>query len=266
MNSVKLMDAIGSINDKYIEKFVYFKSAKRNVVVKRILPVVACLAIVVCLIPLAGQLVSQRTHDTEYKEFPACDYNGYIYSVIDGEWANKKYNLPLTIDNSLLGDEIGNCVMQEDTTKGTVYECTATCGTWLLVGKFDSDYNYMVFGGSSTPLTVNKLYEIYGLTGEQLDVYVDIRKLPAESAAKVVNLFKTTETLSYNEFQHRFFDGKSEEEQVKIGNKLADDWKEIVVCGENTGKLVFGYYQSIGFAYVANSYFELPNELNELLQ
>jgi len=75
-------------------------------------------------------------------------------------------------------------------------------------------------------------------------------------------LLKST-ALSGQEFENVLFKGKTEEEQQVIRNNMKS--VEIVVYGESADTLVIDYYPSIGYAYSANTYYEITSELKNLL-
>lgn len=268
MNAEKLMRAIGGISDRHIEEFAVVKavSSTKNKWLK-IVSIAACFAIIVGIANIALNFIDSPTID-EAPEVQACIVGDEYYELIEDRKHIESRGLSQEIKANMLGNYIGSCRLESDGRVGKAYDYLGYGGDSVLILELENQYFYLFFCNPmniDVAISMPELMSKYGLRENITNITVEGKAFATDGNGIDIadELLKAT-ALSGQEFDDAVFKGKTEEEQQAIRNNMKS--VEIVVYGESADTLVIDYYPSIGYAYSANTYYEITSELKSLLE
>ena len=208
-------------------------------------------------------------------------FSGAMYSIIgtDDKDLLAKYDLPETIDESVIGRYVGDSDKTEGEPNASFYiynrqlppgvsDTTVVrpqCA--LYVVKTDEGYGYAIFGNfvqfdTDTHQEASELFAAYGIQCKD-----DIAKIvadgktydDAETIEKFYNALLAAQPFGNDGFQARVFGGLTEAQQQTLSREMADCAVEISLY--TTRGLVthdIFYHPNIGYVYWACNYYQLP--------
>lgn len=226
----------------------------------------ACFAILFGVIYIAANYNSRPSID-KADVVQACIIGDEYYELILDDELLKERGLSRKITTDMIGDYIGSCRLESDRRMGKAYDYLGYKGDSVLILELESQYFYLFYCNpmnSDVTLSMAELMSRYGLTEDNItNITVDGKAFAADEGGINIadELLKST-ALSGQEFEDAVFKGKTEEEQqaMRDGMKSA----KIVVHGNSADTLVIDCYPSIGYAFSANTCFELTPELKNL--
>ena len=267
MNAIKLMNAIGSISDRYVEeaamvKPIFFK----KVLWLKIVSIAACFTVMIGTASVILKNFESPTIDTT-PEIQACVVEDDYYELIDDKETLKARGLPQEITSDSIGDYYGICVFESDGRVGKAYDYLGYEGDSILILEIESKYYYLFFCNpidNKTVMPMSELQDRYGLKDNITSISVNGQIIASGTECKSIaeELLKA-DALSSDEFNNSIFNGKTEKEQQNIINKMKS--VKIVIHGDNADTLVLDYYPSLGYAYNSNTYYKFTTELINLL-
>lgn len=266
MNAEGLMRAIGGISDRHIEEFAVVKpvSSTKSTWLK-IVSIAACFAIIVGIANIALNFIDRPTID-EAPEVQACIVGDEYYELIKDEKYIESRGLPQEITANMLGDYIGSCRLESDGRVGKAYDYLGYSGDSVLILELENQYFYLFFCNPmniDVVISMPDLLDRYGLKDNITSISID-GKLLAVNLESILDELTKANALTGNEFDDAVFKGKTEEEQQTIRKNMKP--VEIVISGNSADVLVIDYYPSLGYAYCANTYYEITSEFKNLLE
>ncbi len=266
MNAEGLMRAIGGISDRHIEEFAVVKpvSSTKSTWLK-IVSIAACFAIIVGIANIALNFIDRPTID-EAPEVQACIVGDEYYELIKDEKYIESRGLPQEITANMLGDYIGSCRLESDGRVGKAYDYLGYSGDSVLILELENQYFYLFFCNPmniDVVISMPDLLDRYGLKDNITSISID-GKLLVVNLESILDELTKANALTGNEFDDAVFKGKTEEEQQTIRKNLKP--VEIVISGNSADVLVIDYYPSLGYAYCANTYYEITSEFKNLLE
>ncbi len=266
MNSEGLMRAIGGISDRHIEEFAVVKpvSSTKSTWLK-IVSIAACFAIIVGIANIALNFIDRPTID-EAPEVQACIVGDEYYELIKDEKYIESRGLPQEITANMLGDYIGSCRLESDGRVGKAYDYLGYSGDSVLILELENQYFYLFFCNPmniDVVISMPDLLDRYGLKDNITSISID-GKLLVVNLESILDELTKANALTGNEFDDAVFKGKTEEEQQTIRKNMKP--VEIVISGNSADVLVIDYYPSLGYAYCANTYYEITSEFKNLLE
>lgn len=267
MNAEMLMNAIGGISDRHIEKYAVIKTvglAKSTL--KKLTIVAACFLLVIGISNLVKSSVQHSDIDT-VPDIDVCIVGDNYYEIVSDKNIISSRKLPSTITNDMIGDYIGECMLEESGKAAKTYEYLGLKGDSILIVELESRYYYLFFCNpcdSDTAMSMQKLLCKYGLTDNITSISINGKTLSPTSA--IAKALSEATAVTGNDFNDLVFGGKNEEEQQAIDKKLAKEHVTIVVRGNMSDTLVIDYYPSIGYGFSANTYYKFSNELINYLK
>lgn len=266
MNTEGLMRAIGGISDRHIEEFAVVKpvSSTKSTWLK-IVSIAACFAIIVGIANIALNFIDRPTID-EAPEVQACIVGDEYYELIKDEKYIESRGLPQEITANMLGDYIGSCRLESDGRVGKAYDYLGYSGDSVLILELENQYFYLFFCNPmniDVVISMPDLLDRYGLKDNITSISID-GKLLVVNLESILDELTKANALTGNEFDDAVFKGKTEEEQQTIRKNMKP--VEIVISGNSADVLVIDYYPSLGYAYCANTYYEITSEFKNLLE
>lgn len=266
MNAEGLMRAIGGISDRHIEEFAVVKpvSSTKSTWLK-IVSIAACFAIIVGIANIALNFIDRPTID-EAPEVQACIVGDEYYELIKDEKYIETRGLPQEITANMLGDYIGSCRLESDGRVGKAYDYLGYSGDSVLILELENQYFYLFFCNPmniDVVISMPDLLDRYGLKDNITSISID-GKLLVVNLESILDELTKANALTGNEFDDAVFKGKTEEEQQTIRKNMKP--VEIVISGNSADVLVIDYYPSLGYAYCANTYYEITSEFKNLLE
>lgn len=266
MNVEGLMRAIGGISDRHIEEFAVVKpvSSTKSTWLK-IVSIAACFAIIVGIANIALNFIDRPTID-EAPEVQACIVGDEYYELIKDEKYIESRGLPQEITANMLGDYIGSCRLESDGRVGKAYDYLGYSGDSVLILELENQYFYLFFCNPmniDVVISMPDLLDRYGLKDNITSISID-GKLLVVNLESILDELTKANALTGNEFDDAVFKGKTEEEQQTIRKNMKP--VEIVISGNSADVLVIDYYPSLGYAYCANTYYEITSEFKNLLE
>ncbi|NLL35033.1 MAG: hypothetical protein GX257_06985 [Clostridiales bacterium] len=266
MNAKGLMRAIGGISDRHIEEFAVVKpvSSTKSTWLK-IVSIAACFAIIVGIANIALNFIDRPTID-EAPEVQACIVGDEYYELIKDEKYIESRGLPQEITANMLGDYIGSCRLESDGRVGKAYDYLGYSGDSVLILELENQYFYLFFCNPmniDVVISMPDLLDRYGLKDNITSISID-GKLLVVNLESILDELTKANALTGNEFDDAVFKGKTEEEQQTIRKNMKP--VEIVISGNSADVLVIDYYPSLGYAYCANTYYEITSEFKNLLE
>lgn len=266
MNAEGLMRAIGGISDRHIEEFAVVKpvSSTKSTWLK-IVSIAACFAIIVGIANIALNFIDRPTID-EAPEVQACIVGDEYYELIKDEKYIESRGLPQEITANMLGDYIGSCRLESDGRVGKAYDYLGYSGDSVLILELENQYFYLFFCNPmniDVVISMPDLLDRYGLKDNITSISID-GKLLVVNLESILDELTKANALTGNEFDDAVFKGKTEEEQQTIRKNMKP--VEIVISGNSADVLVIDYYPSLGYAYCANTYYEITSEFKNLLE
>ena len=266
MNAEGLMRAIGGISDRHIEEFAVVKPVSSTKITwLKIVSIAACFAIIVGIANIALNFIDRPTID-EAPEVQACIVCDEYYELIKDEKYIESRGLPQEITANMLGDYIGSCRLESDGRVGKAYDYLGYSGDSVLILELENQYFYLFFCNPmniDVVISMPDLLDRYGLKDNITSISID-GKLLAVNLESILDELTKANTLTGNEFDDAVFKGKTEEEQQTIRKNMKP--VEIVISGNSADVLVIDYYPSLGYAYCANTYYEITSEFKNLLE
>lgn len=266
MNAEGLMRAIGGISDRHIEEFAVVKPVSSTKITwLKIVSIAACFAIIVGIANIALNFIDRPTID-EAPEVQACIVGDEYYELIKDEKYIESRGLPQEITANMLGDYIGSCRLESDGRVGKAYDYLGYSGDSVLILELENQYFYLFFCNPiniDVVISMPDLLDRYGLKDNITSISID-GKLLAVNLESILDELTKANALTGNEFDDAVFKGKTEEEQQTIRKNLKP--VEIVISGNSADVLVIDYYPSLGYAYCANTYYEITSEFKNLLE
>lgn len=266
MNTEGLMRAIGGISDRHIEEFAVVKpvSSTKSTWLK-IVSIAACFAIIVGIANIALNFIDRPIID-EAPEVQACIVGDEYYELIKDEKYIESRGLPQEITANMLGDYIGSCRLESDGRVGKAYDYLGYSGDSVLILELENQYFYLFFCNPmniDVVISMPDLLDRYGLKDNITSISID-GKLLVVNLESILDELTKANALTGNEFDDAVFKGKTEEEQQTIRKNMKP--VEIVISGNSADVLVIDYYPSLGYAYCANTYYEITSEFKNLLE
>lgn len=266
MNAEGLMRAIGGISDRHIEEFAVVKPVSSTKITwLKIVSIAACFAIIVGIANIALNFIDRPTID-EAPEVQACIVGDEYYELIKDEKYIESRGLPQEITANMLGDYIGSCRLESDGRVGKAYDYLGYSGDSVLILELENQYFYLFFCNPmniDVVISMPDLLDRYGLKDNITSISID-GKLLAVNLESILDELTKANALTGNEFDDAVFKGKTEEEQQTIRKNMKP--VEIVISGNSADVLVIDYYPSLGYAYCANTYYEITSEFKNLLE
>lgn len=266
MNAEGLMRAIGGISDRHIEDFAVVKPVSSTKITwLKIVSIAACFAIIVGIANIALNFIDRPTID-EAPEVQACIVGDEYYELIKDEKYIESRGLPQEITANMLGDYIGSCRLESDGRVGKAYDYLGYSGDSVLILELENQYFYLFFCNPmniDVVISMPDLLDRYGLKDNITSISID-GKLLAVNLESILDELTKANALTGNEFDDAVFKGKTEEEQQTIRKNMKP--VEIVISGNSADVLVIDYYPSLGYAYCANTYYEITSEFKNLLE
>lgn len=266
MNAEGLMRAIGGISDRHIEEFAVVKPVSSTKITwLKIVSIAACFAIIVGIANIALNFIDRPTID-EAPEVQACIVGDEYYELIKDEKYIESRGLPQEITANMLGDYIGSCRLESDGRVGKAYDYLGYSGDSVLILELENQYFYLFFCNPmniDVVISMPDLLDRYGLKDNITSISID-GKLLAVNLESILDELTKANALTGNEFDDAVFKGKTEEEQLTIRKNMKP--VEIVISGNSADVLVIDYYPSLGYAYCANTYYEITSEFKNLLE
>lgn len=266
MNAEGLMRAIGGISDRHIEEFAVVKPVSSTKITwLKIVSIAACFAIIVGIANIALNFIDRPTID-EAPEVQACIVGDEYYELIKDEKYIESRGLPQEITANMLGDYIGSCRLESDGRVGKAYDYLGYSGDSVLILELENQYFYLFFCNPmniDVVISMPDLLDRYGLKDNITSISID-GKLLVVNLESILDELTKANALTGNEFDDAVFKGKTEEEQQTIRKNLKP--VEIVISGNSADVLVIDYYPSLGYAYCANTYYEITSEFKNLLE
>lgn len=266
MNAEGLMRAIGGISDRHIEEFAVVKPVSSTKITwLKIVSIAACFAIIVGIANIALNFIDRPTID-EAPEVQACIVGDEYYELIKDEKYIESRGLPQEITANMLGDYIGSCRLESDGRVGKAYDYLGYSGDSVLILELENQYFYLFFCNPmniDVVISMPDLLDRYGLKDNITSISID-GKLLAVNLESILDELTKANALTGNEFDDAVFKGKTEEEQQTIRKNMKP--VEIIISGNSADVLVIDYYPSLGYAYCANTYYEITSEFKNLLE
>lgn len=266
MNAEGLMRAIGGISDRHIEEFAVVKPVSSiKITWLKIVSIAACFAIIVGIANIALNFIDRPTID-EAPEVQACIVGDEYYELIKDEKYIESRGLPQEITANMLGDYIGSCRLESDGRVGKAYDYLGYSGDSVLILELENQYFYLFFCNPmniDVVISMPDLLDRYGLKDNITGISID-GKFLAVNLESILDELTKANALTGNEFDDAVFKGKTEEEQQTIRKNMKP--VEIVISGNSADVLVIDYYPSLGYAYCANTYYEITSEFKNLLE
>lgn len=266
MNAEGLMRAIGGISDRHIEEFAVVKPVSSTKITwLKIVSIAACFAIIVGIANIALNFIDRPTID-EAPEVQACIVGDEYYELIKDEKYIESRGLPQEITANMLGDYIGSCRLESDGRVGKAYDYLGYSGDSVLILELENQYFYLFFCNPmniDVVISMPDLLDRYGLKDNITSISID-GKLLAVNLESILDELTKANALTGNEFDDAVFKGKTEEEQQTIRKNMKP--VKIVISGNSADVLVIDYYPSLGYAYCANTYYEITSEFKNLLE
>ena len=266
MNAEGLMRAIGGISDRHIEEFAVVKPVSSTKITwLKIVSIAACFAIIVGIANIALNFIDRPTID-EAPEVQACIVGDEYYELIKDEKYIETRGLPQEITANMLGDYIGSCRLESDGRVGKAYDYLGYSGDSVLILELENQYFYLFFCNPmniDVVISMPDLLDRYGLKDNITSISID-GKLLVVNLESILDELTKANALTGNEFDDAVFKGKTEEEQQTIRKNMKP--VEIVISGNSADVLVIDYYPSLGYAYCANTYYEITSEFKNLLE
>ncbi len=279
MKADKLFELLANIDDAHIIAAQKTKPTSRKV---------AFVAAAVCLCTFAAMFLPafnrKGSHDGLHDDAPpenAVTFNGAMYSIIgtDDKDLLAEFNLPYTIDKSVIGRHVGNGNGDETKPAAAFYlfnrplppggsdTTVVRPQRAVYVVKTDDGYGYAIFGNfvpfdTDTHQEARELFAVYGVQCKDdiLKIVADGKTYDdANTITKFYNCLLNSQPFGNDGFQSRVFGGLTEKEQQKLSREMADCAVEISLY--TTHGLVthdIFYHPNIGYIYWACNYYQLP--------
>lgn len=267
MNAEMLMDAIGGISDRHVEKYAVIRTVG---LVKSTLKKLAISAACLLLIIGVSNLIKSRVQHSDIDTVPSidvCIVGDDYYEIVSDKNVISSRKLPSAITSDMIGTYIGECLLEKSGKTAKTYEYLGLKGDSILIVELESQYYYLFFCNpcdSDKAMPMQKLLCKYGLSDNITSISINGKTLSPTSA--IAKELSEATAVTGADFNDSVFFGKSEEEQQALDKNLAKEHVIIVVRGNMSDTLAIDYYPSIGYGFSANTYYKFSNVLIDYLK
>ncbi len=165
MKKELLMSAVGEISDSHIMEFANVKKkGKGYLLLKKALPMVACLAVIACTIPLAVNYFGFNNDETLLMSPFAI--NGSYYEIVTDTSVLELHGLPDEVNENMIGDYITTAQSDDGKLTAEIYDYLPYEGDSVYIALCEGDYYYLLYCNpviDADTYSFSELLSIYGI-------------------------------------------------------------------------------------------------------
>lgn len=275
MKKEKLYEAIGDINENYInEAHLTAKKTARPTWLKWA-AMAACLTLVVMVsIPFVSNIHQQK--DPSYA-YDIVEFNGAYYEILDKDNAKilKEYNLPKEITSDMVGDFVGVCLDDKgNETKRYMYEYVPYSDAdqkVVYVLKAGEKYSFALFCNyiyktDSEHTEASEMFALYGVCSAEDIATITMGDKTIKDAGEIKVFFDSlygSYAMGNEEYQKNIFQNMAEDKQQALAIELADSAIEIKIVTK-AGVVInrIRHYPTINYVSWALNYYNVDASIN----
>ena len=286
MTTEKLYEALGDMNEQYVQQARQVKKVKRPRWMKWG-AMAACFALVLTVgISHLTNLIGPRGGpDQNVDPLHVIEFNGAYYEALNMEDTTllDTYNLPHNITEDMVGKKLGWAFtddengeqttemiyqympyaevteMEDGRTQRAVYVISDNSGYAFLLFT-----NYLQFD-SNTHQEASEMFAVYGVDSADDLRSGSINGKEVTNSAEIERLFDAlcnAQSMGNDDYQEAVYGNMSQAEQQRLSEELADSMIEIQLM--TTNGLVINnlrYYPTIGYVSWAFNYYKLTSSI-----
>lgn len=255
MRNKRILNAIGQVNDNYIEEAIPHKQTAKSHHWVKWCAIAACFALIVSAsIPLISRITTKDPKEIER----VLKYNNAYYSIIDMDKQDilKTYNLPYEIKDSMVGQYV-SAIVTEDQHSGFIYKYNTTTNNEqfavYIYKEEGKDFTFILFANylDKQAKESSKMLSVYGI-GDASDIAeITVGKERITNRTTIEHFYQKliqSEAMNEDEYQLTVFQRKSEVEQQEIATRLAEEALTIkIITKDGLAANWITYHPSISF-------------------